>query len=230
MINTVDLQRPDLLPDDFKHRLHAIEPLCRKHDFSEYLVKEPKVSVLVEAINSYCMERRIVGIHYTRAVKEDIESKGLLVRTGNEIRNEFLARFGHRFSSEELIFFRNKWKSHQEAQANIRDLMLWFNFTTQGLGGGGTESLLGLYGGEQINSGIEFNSSIGNKLATIGKPLIVRCSLDPRNIHTYLEDPWGKIMVSSYHLHIRSDAYRIDQDGSQIVPVLPEHLVVEEVR
>ena len=233
MKNTIDLQRPDLLPEDFKSRLYAIETLCREHEFSDELVEETEVSILVDDLNRYCMEHQVIGIHYTRAIKEDIESKGLLVRTGKEIRNDLLDRFGNLFNSKELEFLRNKWKSHQEIQADIRDLRLWFNFTTEALrgsGGSGTKYLLGLYGGEQINMGIEFGSPIGKKLASIGEPMIVRCSLDPNNVDTYIKNPWGKIIVSSFHLQVRPDAYRIDQDGSQRSSVPPENLIVEVVR
>lgn len=229
MRDTVDLQQPGLLPDDFRRRLRAIDPLCCGHECSETLVKVREVAMLVDDLNNYCMERRILGIHYTRAIREDIELKGLLVRTGNAIRTGFLDRFGLLFDSDELEFLRNKWENHQVTQAHVRDLKLCFNFTTEALGTSGTKRLLGQYGGEQINMGIEFDSSIGKKLASIGEPLIVKCSLDPRNVKTYITNPWGKILLSSYHRQVRADAIRLDQDGSQTTSVLPEDLNIEAV-
>ncbi|MGH8497419.1 MAG: hypothetical protein ACRERV_01195 [Methylococcales bacterium] len=175
MRDAIDLQQPELLPKAFVQRLDAIASLCREHEFSEALVKLPEVSVLVQDQDGYCMERRIVGIHYTRSIRQDIESKGLLVRTGNEIQKDFLDRFSHLFDPDEIDFLVKKWNSHQETQADVRDLRLWFNFTTKALGGSGTEYLLGLYGGEQISMGIEFGTSIGQKLANIGEPLLGAC-------------------------------------------------------
>lgn len=226
-MDIVDLQRPELLPKTFRERLNSIRAICRNEEFSEELVRHPDVRNLVIDIDSYCMQNRVWGIHYTRAIREDIEQKGLLIRTGAEIRDEFIQRFGDRFEANELEWFQNKWSSHQVKQSDIRDSMLWFNFTLTEYGGLGSENLLGMYGGEQIHMGIEFDTPIGRKLASIGEPLVVKCALDPKNVNTCIEYPWGKILVSSFHLDVEPEAYRIDQDGKVTHSILPEDLVVE---
>jgi hypothetical protein len=223
----VDLQRPEYLPDYFLDRLDSIKSICRNEEFSETLVKHPDVLDIVIDLNKYCLQRRILGIHYTRAVRADIEQQGLLVRTGNQIREDFIDRFGHEFEDAELIELRRLWSSHQEKQSNIRDAMLWFNFTLDAYGGSGSEYLLGMYGGEQIHMGIDLNSPIGGKLASIGEPLIVMCTLDPSKVETFVEYPWGKILTSSFHLSIEPGAIRIDQDGKMIESVSPENVRVQ---
>ena len=226
-MDIVDLQRPELLPKALRQRLNSIESLCRNEEFSEELVKHPEVRNVVIELDNYCMQRRVLGIHYTRAIRADIEQKGLLVRTGAEIRDEFVKRFGHRFEADEMEWLQNKWSSHQVTQSYVRDSMLWFNFTLSAYGGSGTEYLLGMYGGEQVHMGIEFDTSIGKKLASIGEPLLVKCALDPQKVRTFIGHPWGKILVSSFHLCVEPEAYRIDQDGKVTESISPEDLVVE---
>jgi len=226
-MDIVDLQRPELLPETFRERLNSIKAICRNEEFSEELVQHPDVRNLVIDIDSYCTQNRVMGIHYTRAIRADIEQKGLLIRTGAEIRDEFIQRFGHKFEVDELEWLQTKWSSHQAKQSDIRDSMLWFNFTLTAYGGSGSEYLLGMYGGEQIHMGIKFDTPIGSKLACIGEPLIVKCALNPRKVKTFIEHPWGKILVSSFHLSVAPGAYRIDQDGKITHSILPQDLVVQ---
>lgn len=82
-----------------------------------------------------------------------------------------------------------------------------------------------MYGGEQVNMCFRYDSNIGKKLKQIGAPLVVRCSLNPNQVNTFIENPWGKIVVSSYHLSQNSEAYQIDQDGYLTVPVGPKKII-----
>lgn len=226
-LDAIDLQRPDLLPEALRVRLDSIESLCRNEEYSENLMQYPEVQNVVIELDNHCMQRRVLGIHYTRAIRADIDQKGLLVRTGAEIRDEFVQRFGHKFGADELEWLRYRWFSHQVTQSVIRDSMLWFNFTLSAYGSSGSEHLLKMYGGEQIHMGIEFDTLIGQKLASIGEPLFVKCALDPHKIRTSIERPWGKILISSFHLSVEPKAYRIDQDGKVTESISPEGLIVE---
>lgn len=226
-MDAIDLQRPELLPEALRVRLDSIKSLCRNEEFSEELVRHSEVQNVVIELDNYCMQRRVLGIHYTRAIRTDIEQKGLLVRTGAEIRDEFVQRFGHKFEADEMEWLQNMWSSHQFTQSNIRDSMLWFSFTLSAYGGSGSKYLLGMYGGEQIHMGIEFDTPIWEKLASIGEPLLVKCALDPQKVKTFIQHPWGKILVSSFHLRVEPEAFRIDQDGKVTESISPEDLVVE---
>ena len=75
--------------------------------------------------------------------------------------------------------------------------------------------MLGLYGGEQVSMCFELDEPLGLKFGAIGEPMVVRCSLDPNQIRTFIENPWGKILVSSFHSLINPNACQIDQDGYQ---------------
>lgn len=225
----IDLAKPLDLPAEFVTRLRAIEGSCACQGFSESLVKQRDVSALVTDIDQYCRSHRVIGVHYTRAVSESIRSKGLLIRDGKEIRADFLKEHSHLFSQEEIMTIIERWDSYfDHGQSSGRDGRIFFNFTEIELGGSGTEYLLGLYGGEQVSMCFELDEPLGLKLGAIGEPLVVRCSLDPNQVQTFIEHPWGKILVSSFHAIVNPDAYRIDQDGYQVIPVRPEDVV--EVR
>ncbi|WP_392566210.1 hypothetical protein RHO15_00990 [Utexia brackfieldae] len=71
----------------------------------------------------------------------------------------------------------------------------------------------------------ELDDPLGVKLGAIGEPMVIRCPLDPNKVKTYIEYPWGKILVSSFHALINPKANRIDQDRHQSVPAKPEHIV-----
>ncbi|WP_428240793.1 hypothetical protein [Gynuella sp.] len=225
----IDLSNPLDLPVEFTKRLHRIENHCRRHEFSDELVECREVSALVRDINQYCNENRIIGVHYTRALPESILAQGLLVRNGEEIRREFLQQHGHRFSEKEITEIKKRWSRYfNRNQSSARDDRIFFNFTEIKRGGGGSENLLSLYGGEQVSMCFKLGEALSIRLGEIGKPLVIRCALYPNQIKTFIEHPWGKILVSSFHAVINPNACRIDQDGYQEVPVKPEDVI--EVR
>ncbi|MEH6550088.1 MAG: hypothetical protein V7744_08900 [Pseudomonadales bacterium] len=222
----IDLSKPNLLPNDFVVALRAIKDLCKKYTFSEKLVEHKDVLPLVRSLDNFCMNGSIIGYHFTRAIKENIEKNGLLIRSGDEIRNGFICENGYLFTDKEQRFLQERWSRYfTPGQNNARDNKIFFNFTSSALRDGGAENLLGLYGGEQVGMCFEMGHPIGEKLANIGQPLVIRCALKPKELNTFIEYPWGKILVSSFHKTINSEAYIIDQDGYQFVPVSPNNIV-----
>lgn len=118
----IDLSRPEKLPERFKFRLRSIDQLCHEYEFSEELVKHPKVSPIVRDLDEYCRSNEIVGIHYTRTDPEKIRKKGLLIRSGKEIRVNFLKEYGHLFSETEVEMIKEKWLNYFDSQqTNGRD-------------------------------------------------------------------------------------------------------------
>ncbi|HUX95063.1 MAG TPA: hypothetical protein VMV47_04960 [Bacteroidales bacterium] len=90
----------------------------------------------------------------------------------------------------------------------------------------GAELLLSYYGGEQVYFPLFELPNIGEKLKNIGIPMILKCTLNPNDINTFIEYPWGKITVSSYHRIKNPDAIVVDQDGYQKVGVNPENIEI----
>lgn len=228
-LDAVDLERPELLPSELRARLSELDQRFKREDFMETLREEPEVWRVIKQLDIFCRERGVIGIHYTRADPEDLRSTGLRVRTGAQIRSEFLDRFGDRFTPEEIGELKALWQRHQETQADIRDSRLYFNFTRSAFPGSGSEYLLRWYGGEQVHMGINERSTIARKLEQIGDPLILRCALQPSDVRTFLDCPWGQILMSSYHRSMNPEAQWVDQDGMQVSPVPPDSIEIVEV-
>ena len=104
----------------------------------------------------------------------------------------------------------------------------FFNFTKDALKDSGAELLLKYYGGEQVYFPIFQLPEFGKKLEKIGVPMILRCTLNPNDINTFIEFPWGKIAVSIYHRKVNPEAHQIDQDGYQNIGVSPENIEIIE--
>ncbi len=222
----IDLTKPGKLPERFVAKLSSLDALCREFEFSEELVEHNDVYSLVKDVDDFCMSQKIVGVHYTRANPESIHKSGLLIRSGEEIRADFLSEYAYLFTDSEILKIRERWASYfKSGQSSARDGRVFFNFTELALNTGGTRDLHGLYGGEQVSMCFDLDEPIGEKLNSIGAPLIVRCSLDPNVVQTFIECPWGKILVSAYHLAVNPEAYGIDQDGYQTVAVKSEDIL-----
>jgi hypothetical protein len=165
-------------------------------------------------LNEVCLREGIFGYHYTRADKDEITHQGLLALSGEEHRKKFLERYGHRFSPEQREWICERWKNcFTPANNKVRDHRVWFNFTLVALAGLGAEYLLTYYGGEVIYAPICDNLEIGNVLKTIGQPMIIECVLNPAELTTFSEHPWGKVWLSSYHLKVNPNAHQFDADA-----------------
>jgi hypothetical protein len=132
-------------------RLQAHVPLLQHIENSEeYLAHEPLLEIVRE-LDAICESEGIVGVHYTRAIREQISSQGLLTRSDEERRNEFLETHGHRFTQAQRQRLIAGWASYfDEKQNGIRDGRVWFNLTRRAMSNGGAEPLLSHYGGEVV--------------------------------------------------------------------------------
>lgn len=228
-MTTIDLNNLQELPKVFLTKLQYFNSLFKENLYLENLLHNNSLAILIEQINEHCLKNQIVGYHYTRAIPKEIQKTGLTCRKGEDIRNNFIKNFGHHFTEHEKIKIKNAWTNHfDQKQQKSRDNYLFFNFTTCALDDFGAEPLLTNFGGEQIYMPLQELIAIGNKIKNIGKPLILKCKLNPNNIKTFYENPWGRIAVSSYHCQINKDAHREDQDGYQKINVKSENIEIIE--
>lgn len=215
-MDLIDLEKLIGLSPRYLEQLDKRKDLFAGSDSFERINVDDDIHFLIEQIDDYCNNNLILGYHYTRALENGILKNGLLVRTGSEIRNEFIKNHQSIFSKSEMDEILNAWeRSFDKQDEEVRDNRIWFNFTKNALKNGGAELLLKYYGGEQIYAPIYQIKGIGNKLRKIGVPLIVKCILKPQGITTSTEYPWGKIAVSSYHRLQNLEALVFDQDGYQ---------------
>lgn len=210
------------LPNTFFNRLLRIKEILKSTDHLENIESLQVVQDIIVDIDNYCCKNLIIGFHFTRANIIDIRENGLIVRSGNEIRTSFLEKYGDLFTSYEISLIKEAWKTNfKEDDTKNRDKKIFFNFTQTALKTGGAELLLTYFGGEQIYFPIYQKPNINEKLKKIGTPVIIKCKLNANNIKTFIEYPWGKIAVSSFHRTQNPNASIIDQDGSQYIPVPP---------
>lgn len=119
------------------------------------------------------------------------------------------------------------WDSHfDNRKQRSRDNYLFSNFTIASLYNYGAEPLLTNFGGEQVYMPIFELDGISTKIKSLGTPMILKCRLDPNQINTFYEYPWGKIAVSSFHAICNLQACRVDQDVYQSVNVKPSEMEI----
>ncbi|MDD4226892.1 MAG: hypothetical protein PHU98_10945 [Mariniphaga sp.] len=230
-MTVINLGNLNGIPKKFLKELKKYDSLFYQEEFLENLLSEEPINDIVVRINEFCEDNIVIGFHYTRAIPEEITKMGLICRTGKEIRNTFMSNWGHLFTDEEKVKITNTWDSYfdMDSQEN-RDNILFFNFTTYALCNGGAERLLENFGGEQVYMPIESIKDIGEKIKSIGNPMILKCRLTPKDINTFYENPWGRIAVSTYHRLVNPEAHQDDQDGYQSVNVAPENIEIIKFR
>jgi hypothetical protein len=224
----INLSDPKSLPIEFQNRLLDLKEFFTSVKFLEQLEERPAIRNLIVEINDYCLRNRIVGFHFTRAIPEQIRARGLLIRTGEEIRNNFINQFGQEFTKSELELIQNAWQQYfTKGQSDARNSKIFFAFTLSELNSG-AKPLMRNYGGEQVYMPLRQLEGIGRKIESFGEPLILKCNLDPNSVKAYglTENPWGEIAVSAYHKSMNSDARQVDYDGSQDCPILPKDVSI----
>jgi len=227
MKNVINLNNLSGLPAEFLAELDRFRELFLSDMFLDSLLENRSILSIIRAIDTYCMGNQLIGFHYTRAFEHEISSSGLVCRMGPEIRNAFLDNHISAFSEGEIANIKKTWDNYFDlSQQKSRDARLYFNFTTTALNNGGADPLLSSYGGEQVYMPFDEIQSIGKKLRSLGTPMIIKCVLDPNQLNTYWEFPWGRIATSTYHCQVNCDAMRNDQDGYQFVNVPIENIEI----
>ena len=161
-------------PSFFFEEMEKHTELLLNTEFGDELVENPVFQDLIKRITDFSKDRKIIGYHYTRADKDDILKGGLKSRTGQEIRETFLSRYGELFTAEELDTIKNAWKAYfNKNMISCRDYRIFFNLTTTALFDSGAEPLLQYYGGEQVYMPLKSFPSIAKKIQNIGSPLLM---------------------------------------------------------
>lgn len=190
------------------------------------LLGQDELNSIVPELNDFCLKGDVVGIHYTRAIRAEIENHGLRPTSGEDRRRAFLEQYGYLFTAAQTARIRDVWQRYfDHMQTRARDNRIWFNLTLSALTNGGAKPLLEHFGGEQIYMPLADDAEIGPILRTLGEPLIISCALDPKLLTTFSEYPWGKVWLSSYHLSLNPNASQFDLDAYQKQPVLPDHIL-----
>ena len=203
-------------PSFFFEEMEKHTELLLNKEFSDELIYNPVFQELIERITTFSKDCNIIGFHYTRADKEDIIKSGLKSRSGQEIREAFLSRYGSLFTAEELDTIKKSWNAYfNRTMVESRDHRIFFNLTTTALFDSGAEPLLKYYGGEQVYMPLKGYPTIAKKLQNIGTPLLIKAILDPHQLQLFDFEDVIKIALASYHRLLRHDAKQCDIDCFQ---------------
>jgi hypothetical protein len=216
------------IPVNLAKKLRELESVLVECNSLEAVQENDNLYQIAKDLHALCLKEGVIGYHYTRALREEIETHGLIVSSGQDRRRDFLAQHGHRFSKVQRKRILQMWETYFiPSQPQSRDGKIWFNFTLSALENGGADDLLTYYGGEIINMPLTQDEEIATVLRTIGEPLIVECALETQSLYPFCrsEIPWGEIWLSSYQVTINPDAQQFDIDAYQEQPVPPSHVV-----
>ncbi|WP_290746366.1 hypothetical protein [Fibrobacter sp. UBA4309] len=214
-------------PSFFFEEMEKHTELLLNTEFEDELVENPVFQDLIDRITDFSKDCKIIGYHYTRADKDDILKGGLKSRTGQEIRETFLSRYGKLFTPEELDTIKNAWNAYfNKNMISCRDYRIFFNLTTTALFDSGAEPLLRYYGGEQVYMPLKGFPSIAKKIQNIGSPLLIKATLNPCQLKLFDYEDIAKIAISSYHRLLRPDASQCDRDVYQNESALLEQIEI----
>tara|TARA_Y100000310_G_scaffold284906_1_gene307985 strand:+ start:440 stop:940 length:501 start_codon:yes stop_codon:yes gene_type:complete len=116
--------------------------------------------------------------HYTRALRDDISTNGLIVRNKQVVRDDFISRHGGLFSEKELETLKLRWNRFQPFDPED-DHQNGLHFTRNPIPKANldTQYLTMMFGGEAVTMVVEpydenpLVRSIFKKLSTMGEPM-----------------------------------------------------------
>lgn len=223
----IELGSAQDIPRDIEEQLYSFMSRFKDEEFQEPLLESSSIIEIVSELNELANKYGVAGYHYTRSFTSSIHENGLIIRSGVERRNQFLEEHGHLFTSFQLERLKHGWNEYFNNEQNrVRDHRIWFNLTTKALNDGGAAPLLENYGGEVVYMPFSRDEEILQILGQLGEPLVVKCSLDTRTLTTFSQEPWGKVLLSSYHRSVNPDAYHVDYDVYSRVTV-PSDKIME---
>jgi len=226
----VDLSCIESIPERILSRLKEYKKLFKREEFIDNLSEVPEILEIVEELNDLADKKGIVGYHFTRNFKTSIERNGLIVKTCEERREDFVKEYNTLFTPQQMNRIIDIWNSDfVEGQNKVRDTRIWFNLTRNGLNNRGAELLLSHFGGEVIYFHLMGDAEIKAILMSIGEPMIVKCSLETKSLKTFPLFPWGKVWLSTYQRSINHRANFNDPDVYTGSSIKPENIIGIEV-
>lgn len=143
------------------------------------------------------MTNKIELYHYTRANRQSIEQQGVLIRTKEQSRQDFINQFKSDLSCQVIEFLNNAWSLEHDDLDLESCNSVWFVSKRPKEGCGGIFPLVSMYGGEVISMVGESCEESKVFLESIGEPLEIVCSIpldDPAlvdlgNTELYLKRP-----------------------------------------
>lgn len=123
------------------------------------------------------MSKKIELYHYTRANRQSIEEKGLLIRTKEQARQDFMEQYKSELPSNVVEHFISSWsKECDDFNLDARH-SVWFVSKQPEENCRDIFYLVSMYGGEIISMIGEGDDEAKAFLESIGEPLEIVCSI-----------------------------------------------------
>lgn len=214
------------MPDVIFDYLGGYKEVFLKENYLDNIISRPWASKIEKELNEYCLVHGVIGYHYTRARREDIETHGLNLMSGVDRRNLFLKKYSSHFTKGQIEIIKETWQKYfNKFQNSARDLKIWFNLTTNALSNKGADCLLSFFGGESIYMPLTRYSDIGDILQSIGSPLVVKCKLDAKELKSFSINPFAKVWLSTFHRGLNPNANFFDIDTYLQIAVNPDDII-----
>lgn len=193
--------------------LEGHESLLRSESSTESLLRGGPLTAIADALAEHLSNRRIHGYHCTREPEPGyFAARGLRATNLVEHQEDFLQRFGNRFTADEIAYMRKQWGGYfDEGQRLSREGRIWACLTRALVLSHGAEPLFEAYGGEAIYMPLADDSSAKKKLAKLGQPVVVEVALPGDQIQTYSEMAW--CALNYYHRGINPSVHPIESEA-----------------
>ncbi|MDP1684617.1 hypothetical protein [Hydrogenophaga sp.] len=195
------------LPAAFIPRLKEVDSVFQAHEHIDSVTADPRVRPLALELNEHLRRVPIRAYHCTREpVPGYFAREGLRLTNVEAHQNEFLTRFGNRFTDSEIEDMRTEWHDYfvRGGQARHRNGLIWFCLTEATARSEGTEVFFEHFGGEAIFMPLKRHQTIPAKLGAIGMPVVVEVRLQPGAHSSYMT--LALPLLSAYHRTRRPDA------------------------
>jgi len=222
----ISLESGALIPEEIVRLIQPLNEELMNNRYVDSFARLPKFQRVLARMTDYLEKHRIICVHYTRAVPEDILAAGLICATGAQRRTWFMEKYGNLFCDPEREAIKTAWRQYfKQAQNAARDNKVFFNLSTTALRNGGAGPLLENFGGEAINMPLLDLPRIKQKLNSLGSPLIVKCALKPSRLLGCWEYPAAVVWLSAYQTKVNPKAALYDVDVYTTSSVLPEDII-----
>ncbi|MCR4277563.1 MAG: hypothetical protein NUV85_00935 [Candidatus Berkelbacteria bacterium] len=198
----------------------------------ESLIELEPFRSIADDLEEFISQHSVIGYHCTKEPESGyFEMSGLRVLDRQRQQTEFLERFGHRFSEEELSQIQQDWNAFFPGQQDgCRNGTLWFCLAPDQVIDSGTERFFTYFGGEAVYAPITQRPSIEEKLRAIGNPVVVEVSIAPRELQTFSRVPFAINALSLFHRRLNPEAFVHGREGylkrsvepSEIIRVRPQ--------
>lgn len=227
MKKDIRLDRISDIPAKLLNELSSYSELLRCKNYMEELIEHQPIKNIATQLEQFVMENNVLGYHCTKEPESGFFIKnGLRVLERKTHQEEFLEKFGGRFSPEQIEQIKLAWNSYfDKMQDNGRNGKIWFCMSPYLVIEDGTEYFFEYFGGEAIYMPIADIPFIDDMLRKIGNPVVVEVRLVPNELRKFHDLGFSLDLLSHYHKTVNPEAYIHSLEGKITRNILSNEVV-----